>query len=354
MAPTGSSSFPTAGHSAFPWTPAGGEERSASLVAMLGTLVIMLLLGWALLRAPAMHVRPGSPAPAMQVTFLSRAPVPAPLRAPAPAMPPHPAMPHPADSRPATPRPVQGPAAAPPPPTQAPQAAPDGSLRAQLYTRDGRVRVGELVNPMDTGARAVPPGSPDARPLAQARQVLERPNPIDYKPTRFDKDWASDGTLGQAAGQAIGRATKKLDEMINGKPRQEVRARPPPNLRFNPALAENTADLGSEATGDAYKAAPIPHEDVPGLDGTASRHIRDAMAALQIQASACAKPRLPALLVPVRRHLADLERAEYGLQHGADPNLAGHVLPQQADSAYDLARRALWYAQQQLKKPCQD
>jgi hypothetical protein len=36
------------------------------------------------------------------------------------------------------------------------------------------------------------------------------------------------------------------------------------------------------------------------------------------------------------------------MARGADPVQAEHLLPRTADSAYDQARRALWYANRQL------
>ncbi|MFT4248276.1 MAG: hypothetical protein QM581_09595, partial [Pseudomonas sp.] len=218
---------------------------------------------------------------------------------------------------------------------------------AQLYTRDGRVRMGEVVNPLDSGYAAVPPGMEDKRALDKARKLLERPNPVDYKSTRFEKDWVSSGTLGDVAVQSLNRGMKVINGAIWGKEVEAVKARPPPDVRFNPALAENKADLGSEATGDAYKSAPIAHEDVPDLKGAASRRIREELAALEAQPSACDGARRKQLLATARTHLADLERVEHVLAHGADPIMAEHLLPRQADSAYDLARRALWYARKQ-------
>jgi hypothetical protein len=178
--------------------------------------------------------------------------------------------------------------------------------------------------------------------------VLERVNPIEYHETRFAKDWKSDGTLGDVAVQELNRGMKRFNNMVWGEDTQTAKARPPPDVRFNPALADNRADLGSEATGDAYKAAPIAHEPVPDLQGEASRRIRSQLAALERKPSTCDAPRRQSLLGPVRTHLADLERAEHALAHGADPVLAQQMLPRQADSAYDLARRALWYAERQL------
>lgn len=223
------------------------------------------------------------------------------------------------------------------------------SMAAQLYTRDGRLRMAQ-VDPMAQTGSAVPPGMTDERAQAKARKIMERVNPVQYQETRFAKDWKSDGTLGDVAVQEMNRGMKKFNDMLNGPQTQVAKARPPPDVRFNPALAGNQAEMGSEATGDAYKSAPIAHETLPDLKGEASRRIREALAALEQRSARCDASRRTSLLSPVRTHLSDLERAEHALNNGADPVMAAQMLPRQADSAYDLARRALWYADRQLKQ----
>jgi len=177
------------------------------------------------------------------------------------------------------------------------------------------------------------------------KRVFERPNPIDYRPTRFDKDWASDGSLGDVAVQGIGNAMKKL---LPKSKHQPAVARPPPDVRFNPGLHERPGDLGSEATGDAYKAAPIAFEKAPGLDGEASRRIRRAIGELEQRRAACPAAQRRVLLQPVLDNLDALQRVENAMAKGADPIQAQQTLPRAADSAYDLARRALWYADRKL------
>ncbi|PPT96710.1 hypothetical protein XarbCFBP7408_17330 [Xanthomonas arboricola pv. guizotiae] len=248
-----------------------------------------------------------------------------------------------------------------PPPTRTPPPqrqvaaanAPAGeSMAAQLYTREGRLRMPRdaQVDPMAQAGAAVPPGMADERAQAKARNVMERVNPVQYQDTRFAKDWKSDGTLGDVAMQEMNRGMKKFNDMLNGPQTQVAKARPPPDVRFNPALAGNQAEVGSEATGDAYKAVPIAHEPPPDLKGEASRRIRQALAALEQRSARCDASKRTSLLSPVRTHLGDLERAEHALNNGADPVMAAQLLPRQADSAYDLARRALWYADRQLKQ----
>ena len=52
---------------------------------------------------------------------------------------------------------------------------------------------------------------------------------------------------------------------------------------------------------------------------------------------------------PIRTHLTELEQVEHALANGADPVMAAQMLPRRGQSAYDLSRRALWYAENQLK-----
>lgn len=223
------------------------------------------------------------------------------------------------------------------------------AMSVQLFTREGDLRIAQA-DPMAQTGNAVPPGISDERPQAKARDAMERVNPVQYQATRFAKDWKSDGTVGDVAMQEVSRGMKKFNDMLNGPQIQAAGARSPPDVRFNPALAGNQAEMGSEATGDAYKSAPIAHEALPDLKGEASRRIREALTALEKRSARCDASKRNALLSPVRTHLSDLERAEHALNNGADPVLAAQMLPRQADSAYDLARRALWYADRQLKQ----
>ena len=114
-------------------------------------------------------------------------------------------------------------------------------------------------------------------------------------------------------------------------------------------MHERASDLGSEATGDAYKAAPIRHEPLPGLDGEASRRIRTAIGELERRYPRCGDEVRRRWFGNALQHLDALERLEYRYRHGADPVEAEHTLPSAADSAYDLARRALWDAERRMK-----
>lgn len=224
------------------------------------------------------------------------------------------------------------------------------SLIEKLYTREGRVKLppGVAIDPVKAITR--PPETPEERAKQFAKRLFDRPKAVDYKETRFEKDWVGDGTLGDRAAQKFGKplqALQALSKMVMGEDQPAI-ARPPPDVPFNPKLHERPSDLGSAATGDAYKAAPIAFEKAPGLKGEASKRIRAKLGELQKRLAGCDQKRLQGLLAPARAYLADLERAEYALAHGADPIQAEHLLPRVADTAYDQARRAIWYAERQL------
>ena len=227
--------------------------------------------------------------------------------------------------------------------------APATTASESVYSSEGRIRLpaGVAIDPLRPAA--LPPGA-TARSANAAKQLLERRNPIEYRPTRFDKDWVSDGTLGDVALQKLGDRLEgfgDLSRFVLGED-QPARARRAPEVRFNPALHERASDLGSEATGDAYKAAPIAFEPAPGLKGEASRRIRAGADDIRRRYAICDVSRLQRLLVPVLSNLIELEHVEYAMAHGVDPIQAEHLMPATADRAYDLARRALWYADRQL------
>lgn len=226
---------------------------------------------------------------------------------------------------------------------------PTAGSRVQ-YTRDGQVALpaGVAVDPMSTSN--APPGDANDRDAKRAQAIFERPNPFPPEPDSvFGGEWESDGSLGEVATKKIVTRLKRvISKLPHRKQVQEVSARPPPPVRFNPALHERPSDLGSEATGDAYKAAPIAFEKAPGLQGEASRRIRKAMSDLEARAGACDRQRLKTLMAPALVHLADLQRAEYAAARGGDPIQIEQLLPRTADMAYDQARRALWYANKQL------
>jgi hypothetical protein len=333
------------------------DELELQIPAALLTILLMAMFAAVLLKTPMARLGPlrTSEPSAMRLEFIQRdLPRPAPAATPQATPPVVSRRPAPASPQVSTPMPPTVPAQAAP--QQAPAkalvvttptkpAADQESIANAIYTRQGQVRLppGVAAAPPSTPP-GTPPGMASARDQAQARNVLEKPNPIHYEKTRFDKDWASSGTLGQLAGQKVGRVMKDL---FKEKTNSAI-ARPPPETRFNPALAQDQAAMGSEATGDAYKAAPIGFEKAPQPPGEASKAIRAKLEALQGRALMCKDPQKDTWLGGVRKNLADLERNETALTHGADIQRAEHYLPQAIDASYDLSRRALWYADKRL------
>lgn len=317
------------------------DETASRWLAVVITAIILALVTQLLLRGPTMPLRVLQEV--MRVRFIPREQTPPP--------PPPPMSTTMAPTRAAAARLGDASADLAPPATSRTRTVPPATLQERIYTSIGTVRVpaGSQIDPMKAPEiPATPPGTRNERQLAEARKILERPNPIQYDETRFEKDWKSDGTLGDVAAQGLNRAAQKIADKIFGKDIQPPAARPPPDIRFNPGRHEQTADLGSEATGDAYKAAPITYEKVPDLKGEGSRRIRVAMDKLQGRAARCEATRTRPLFATVRLHLSELEKVEYALAHGADPIQAQQMLPRRGDSNYDLARRALWYAEKQL------
>lgn len=227
-----------------------------------------------------------------------------------------------------------------------PSMPPQAHLR--LYGRDGRVQIPEGIGTSPPVAGR-PPGSASDGRQANARGPFDRVNPVEYRETRFDRVWRGKGTAGDVALEnAHGTVTGGAVSIPLGTGDQPARARPPPPVRFNPALHERTADLGSDATGDGYKAAPIAEEPAPGLEGAASRAIRGQLVLLGQEFAHCKASLFAEFARPVRLHLSQLEGIEYAFAHGADPVRAEHLLPREADMAYTLARRALWHARKKL------
>ena len=195
---------------------------------------------------------------------------------------------------------------------------------------------------------------PDGRPrLAQSAPALSGTAPADHL---FEHRDALQTGLGQRATadlftrERADTAQSKVQKAIYGRDIQHAKARRPPPVRFDPRLHERASELGSEATGDAYKAAPIAFEKAPDLAGGASRRVRASIGELERRYPACAPAQVRSWMAPALAHLDALERVEYRVAHGADPVEAEHTLPSAADSAYDLARRALWEAQQRMAR----
>lgn len=309
--------------------------------ALCGAVLLLLLAGKLLLEPVRMALAGAQREEArIRLVFSTRpaaAPVapPQPVAVDVPGAPREPLSPAPAPATPAMP--------ATPPPTAA-TATPRQPV--QLYGSDGRPRLPVEVQDRWTRPPAATPGSP--RVPDAAADPLRRPNPVQARTTRFARDWISDGDAADVAAQQIARAQRKIAEFLFGKDIEHARARPSPEVRFNPARHQREGDLGSEATGDAYKAAPIDYEPAPGLDGEASRRIREQVAALETAYAGCDPARLRALMQPLLRHLDELQKAEVAFARGADPVRAEHMLPNVANGAYDMARRALWHADQRM------
>jgi len=225
-------------------------------------------------------------------------------------------------------------------------------LTEAVYAADGQLRLPASMAIDPLKPVGTPPGLRDERATQAARAPFERRNPIEYRPTRFDKYWATDGTLGDVALEKIGNSlhgVSSIGRFVLGED-HPAEAKPPPDVRFNPALHERPSDLGSEATGDAYKAAPIAFEQVPGLKGEASRRIRARIDEVRQRFASCDSRRMQELLAPAEANMTELEHIERAMANGVDPVQAEHLMPRSADRAYDLARRALWYAEKQLAR----
>lgn len=213
------------------------------------------------------------------------------------------------------------------PPPKAPAASADWSRR--LYDRHG-----EIALPAELAG--------EGRTRANGERVFEH---RDELATGVGER----ATAGLFSKQRAGTKQSRVQRWIYGEDIQPAEARRPPEVAFNPSLHERASDLGSEATGDAYKAAPIRHEPLPGLDGEASRRIRAAIGELERRYPRCSSDLRGRWFASALQHLDALERLEYRYRHGADPIEAEHTLPSAADSAYDLARRALWDAERRMK-----
>lgn len=203
----------------------------------------------------------------------------------------------------------------------------------RLYGRDGSLAV-----PQDAAASAQ---------KGAAQQVFEHRDelatgvgerPLEKMVSGMFEDKKKPPTLGEMGAR-----------LVHGRDIQPAQARRPPDIAFNPSLHERQSDLGSEAAGDAYKAAPIRYEKAPDMKGEASRRIRVAMGALEQRYPRCNGEQRRRWLGIAQQHLDALQRVEYRYNNGADPVEAEHSLLSAADSAYDLARRALWDAERRMK-----
>lgn len=322
----------------------GHDESFARMAAAGGSALLLVLAGKLLGGLPRPAAADLAEGPRVQLVFSARPPDARPAMAPRPA---------PASTGSPMARPVQLPqqasASRPGPMTQ--DAAGPAPAAIDLYGPDGRLQLPASTSDRWTAPPAPPPGGvvtqgEDAGDAAA--RLLQRPNPVPSRETRFAKDWVSDGDLADVAAQEIARAQRKIAQFLFGGDITHATARPSPEVHFNPTRHERGADLGSEATGDAYKAAPISYVPAPGLDGEASRRIREQVGALEASYGHCDRARLRRLMQPLLLHLDELQKVEAAHARGADPVRAEHMLPNAANSAYDLARRALWHADRQM------
>ncbi|MBN7136241.1 hypothetical protein A7A76_16010, partial [Lysobacter enzymogenes] len=232
--------------------------------------------------------------------------------------------------------------------TAAPAASAPRAPSARLYNSEGLVAVPVTpdFNPMKR--KTYIPGSDEDPNANKVRNAFERAPPaLPFAGGGF-AGFAGEGTLGEALMENANKRLKKIVDKLPGRKQvQEAVARPPPPVRFNPAYHERPSDLGSEASGDAYKAAPIAFEPAPGLKGDASARIRAAIGELETRRGSCGLERLRQWLAPALSGLDELQRIERAYASGADPVNAQQLLPRSADMAYDRARRAIWYADKQ-------
>ncbi|AKC87037.1 hypothetical protein [Pseudoxanthomonas suwonensis] len=328
------------------WTSRWSDDVLPRAVAV-ATAIALLVLAWKLLGGLPRLVR-SAPAEEhrVQLVYSPRVPYAPPLV--------------PLPSPPVRDPEAASPASRPPPDADAASMA-AGAVRAadtaagvQFYGSDGRVRLPATDSDrwIPTPAPARVPGLGQAPADEAAARALQPPNPVQSRGTRFARDWISDGDVADVAQQEIARAQNRIAEFLFGKDIEHARARPSPEVRYNPVRHERTADLGSEAAGDAYKAAPIDYQPAPGLDGEASRRIREQVAALETAYARCDRARLQRLMQPLLLHLDELQKAETAYARGADPVRAMHMLPNVANGAYDLSRRALWYADRGMAQAC--
>lgn len=325
------------------------QELPLRLSAMALALASTACMVWLLLRSTP----PPVPAPDLQLVWIERIappqaePEPEPAAEPAPA-PERTQRPASRERSPAPARRASASAVAaiapPQPASPTSRNAPGQTPGTRLYTAEGRLALAPNPEFDPLKRKTYIPGSEDDPKVAQVRNAFERDNPLPSQGGGFG-GWASDGTLGEAFIENAGKRLQKIvDKMPWRKDIQSASARPPPPVRFNPALHERPSDLGSEATGDAYKAAPIAFERAPGLRGEASARIRRAIGELEARRRSCGLERLAQWLLPALAGLDELERIERAYASGVDPVRAEQLLPRSADMAYDRARRSIWYA----------
>lgn len=296
-------------------------------VALLATLAVLSIGLWLLWQLPQSR----DPSPQSRLQLRWRLPA-APLT--------------PTDAAPLA-SPVLQPAAAPRPPPMTADTPGGGSL-----PRADRVLPPAAARASDASPRSLY-GS-DGQVVLAPQSVRQGRQQSNAERVFEHRDALATGvgeraTANLFSGRRAGTRQKRVESLLYGEDIQAAEARRPPDIAFNPSLHERPSDLGSEATGDAYKAAPVRYEPAPGLDGEASRRIRAALGDLEQRYRRCSPAQRSQWLAPALAQLEALQRVEYRFNHGADPVEAEHSLRSAADNAYDMARRALWDAERRMK-----
>lgn len=140
----------------------------------------------------------------------------------------------------------------------------------------------------------------------------------------------------------------RAQRAIYGRDVQAAQARQAPAIAYNPALHEQPSDLPAAGSAQAYLAAPIADQPVPGLDGQASAHLLKQQAQRSAAVQACAEPALQLVWAALEQHLQQLRRHEARISQGSTPEERRHTLPHEIARHYNLARRALWQLDQLL------
>lgn len=283
------------------------------LLAVVVASTVLLLAGTLMWQTPAGSGLGLPPAPA-QLRWLAFA---SPPRLP------------PESPSPSSPLRVSGrPASAPPAPMAAPVVAAPSHRAAPpapaLYDQQGRPRLAIV-------ARA----GLDQR--SQAERLFDRAD----DPLAVRRDGALFDT------PRAGTAQSRSQRLIYGTDIQAARARPPPPVRYNPALHERRSDLPSVQGPDAYRLAAIADEPPPGLEGQASAVLLPRQAALA-GAARCAAPAMDDARAALSSHLMLLQQAEQRYRQGSSPIEREHSLQAEIGRQYNLARRALWQVERLL------
>jgi len=177
---------------AWPRARQAGRWLPLAVTVVLHLLFVLLL--WQQMRPPALPVRASAPDEVLHVRFIA---------AGRPSAPPEMALPPPPE---AAARPSRPPSAVPEPAPKPEPPAPDAmSLQVParppaLYDEDGRPR-------LPAAASSAPaPDYVQQLPQGDAR-IMRHDSPVEYRATRFDKDW---GHGGSAVDEALSKVMDKV------------------------------------------------------------------------------------------------------------------------------------------------